>query len=197
MGVGAAIMEPFSRGGLTARSAVHATQRHPLMKPEDAIVSRQELGRALALHLSQSVNPGATELQEAQNAHVNSNLYFSELYFLCGFAICYAVSVADMPANSKDEVINAYLEVFAGQAHENSTAAAYVRVFRSRITAYHEVAQAMKPADFSPIVSKFGTFLDASNKSKARFLAHKYAPVYFSSHVEATNQALRSAGLIG
>lgn len=167
------------------------------MKPEDAIVSRQELGRALALHLSQSVNPGATELQEAQNAHVNSNLYFSELYFLCGFAICYAVGVADMPASSKDEVINAYLDVFAGQAHENPTAAAYVRVFRSRIAAYHEVAKAMKPADFGPIASKFGAFLGASGRGKARFLAHKYAPVYFSSHVEVTHQALRSAGLIG
>lgn len=166
-----------------------------LMKLDYATLPRKELGRVLALNLSQSVNPGATELQEAQNANVNSNLYFNELYFLCGFAVCYALSISPMQAAYKDDVMKGYLEVFEEQALESSTQAAYVRVFRSRIAAYHEVAKDMQPTELTPIAVKFGSFLSDSTEGKARFLAHKYAPFYFSSHVEHTVNALRSAGL--
>ncbi|WP_148415697.1 hypothetical protein [Noviherbaspirillum massiliense] len=166
------------------------------MEPDYATLTHKELGRALASRLADSVNPGATELQEAQNASVNSHLYFSELYFLCGFAVFHAVAAALGDSAASQEVRDGYLEAFKSQASENATTAALFRVFCSRLEAYQEVARDMAPADLTPLASRFGSFLSPSAEGKARLLAQKYGPVYFSTHIENTLNILRSAGLL-
>jgi hypothetical protein len=157
--------------------------------------SSLDIGRILALSLSISATPSDNELKEAENIGLNANQYFNEIYFLCGFSVSYAITIALRHTSHFNDVSSGYMEVWENRAKESQIEAGLLRVFKSRLQPYYEAIDKLGLGPLDGIALRFSSYFGTPS-AEAYLMMDRYVSSYHQAHVESTLNMLRDEGLI-